>query len=91
MFTTCTRALAQGGRLVIIGMMSQYTDGWAASKVGCPPDGHPCGHACHRQDHNMAGDVGWHACSILDQAGSSSACTILNLGHQLSCQACKSS
>ena len=34
MFTTCTRALAQGGRLVIIGMMSQYTDGWAASKVG---------------------------------------------------------
>ena len=33
MFTTCTRALAQGGRLIVIGMMSQYSDGWAPSKV----------------------------------------------------------
>ena len=33
MFTTCTRALAQGGRLVVIGMMSQYSDGWAPSQV----------------------------------------------------------
>ena len=33
MFTTCTRALAQGGRLIVIGMMSQYSDGWAASKA----------------------------------------------------------
>ncbi len=33
MFTTCTRALAQGGRLIIIGMMSQYSDGWGASQV----------------------------------------------------------
>jgi NADPH-dependent curcumin reductase CurA len=33
MFTTCSRALAQGGRLVVIGMMSQYSDGWAPSKV----------------------------------------------------------
>lgn len=33
MVTTCTRALAQNGRLVVIGMMSQYADGWAPSKV----------------------------------------------------------
>ena len=33
MFRTCTRALAQGGRLVVIGMMSQYSDGWAASEA----------------------------------------------------------
>ena len=37
MFATCSRALAQGGRLVVIGMMSQYTDGWAASKVCLSP------------------------------------------------------
>ena len=30
---TCTRALAQGGRLIVIGMMSQYSDGWGASQV----------------------------------------------------------
>jgi NADPH-dependent curcumin reductase CurA len=36
MFTTCTRALAQGGRLVLIGMMSQYSDGWAPSQVPQP-------------------------------------------------------
>ncbi|CAL5218387.1 g58 [Coccomyxa viridis] len=33
MFMTCTRALAQGGRLIVIGMMSQYSDGWGASQV----------------------------------------------------------
>lgn len=36
MFTTCTHALAQGGRLIVIGMMSQYSDGWAPSKVASP-------------------------------------------------------
>jgi NADPH-dependent curcumin reductase CurA len=33
MFTTCSRALAQHGRMIVIGMMSQYTDGWAPSQV----------------------------------------------------------
>ena len=33
MFRTCTRALGQGGRLIVIGMMSQYADGWGASEV----------------------------------------------------------
>lgn len=45
MFTTCSRALAHGGRLVVIGMMSQYTDGWAPSKVclpSVPPHVIPC-------------------------------------------------
>ena len=28
MFRTCLRALAQGGRLIVIGMMSQYSSGW---------------------------------------------------------------
>ena len=33
MFRTCTKALGQGGRLIVIGMMSQYADGWGASEV----------------------------------------------------------
>ena len=36
MFRTCTKALGQGGRLIIIGMMSQYADGWGASEVTSP-------------------------------------------------------
>ena len=28
MFRACLRALAQGGRLIVIGMMSQYSSGW---------------------------------------------------------------
>ena len=40
MFTTCTRALAEGGRLLVIGMMSQYSDGWGASQVITAPPAH---------------------------------------------------
>lgn len=36
MFRTCTKALGQGGRLIVIGMMSQYADGWGASEVTTP-------------------------------------------------------
>ena len=36
MFRTCTKALGQGGRLIVIGMMSQYADGWGASEVTSP-------------------------------------------------------
>ena len=36
MFRTCTKALGQGGRLIVIGMMSQYADGWGASEVPGP-------------------------------------------------------
>lgn len=41
MFSTCVNALARGGRLVVIGMMSQYTadasKGWAPSQqTGLP-------------------------------------------------------
>jgi NADPH:quinone reductase-like Zn-dependent oxidoreductase len=28
MFQTCAKALARGGRMVVIGMMSQYGEGW---------------------------------------------------------------
>lgn len=31
MFATCVDALASKGRLIIIGMMSQYGSGWAPS------------------------------------------------------------
>lgn len=31
MFETCVRALANGGRLIVIGMMSQYSTGWKPS------------------------------------------------------------
>jgi hypothetical protein len=31
MFSTCVDALAPKGRLIIIGMMSQYASGWAPS------------------------------------------------------------
>ena len=37
MFTTCVNALAPRGRLLIIGMMSQYADGWRpGTHVGLP-------------------------------------------------------
>jgi hypothetical protein len=31
MFATCVDALASKGKLIIIGMMSQYSSGWAPS------------------------------------------------------------
>ena len=37
MFDTCAKNLAVGGRLLVIGMMSQYSEGWPASQVcACP-------------------------------------------------------
>ena len=33
MFDTCARNLAVGGRLLVIGMMSQYGEGWPASQA----------------------------------------------------------
>lgn len=33
MFKTCLGALAKNGRLVVIGMMSQYGSGWKPSQV----------------------------------------------------------
>ena len=37
MFDTCARNLAVGGRLLVIGMMSQYGEGWPASQVRPQP------------------------------------------------------
>jgi NADPH:quinone reductase-like Zn-dependent oxidoreductase len=37
MFETCVKALGVGGRLIVIGMMSQYADGWVPQPlVGVP-------------------------------------------------------
>ena len=33
MFDTCARNLAMGGRLLVIGLMSVYGEGWPASQV----------------------------------------------------------
>ncbi|KAK9819434.1 hypothetical protein WJX74_003860 [Apatococcus lobatus] len=38
MFRTCLRALAQGGRLIVIGMMSQYSSGWKQEEVKGLPE-----------------------------------------------------
>ena len=66
MFTTCTRALAQGGRLIVIGMMSQYSDGWAPSRVTFSCNGHAPVVLC---------------CTVGDVLSIRSAIAIHQLGH----------
>lgn len=64
MFTTCTRALAQGGRLLVIGMMSQYSDGWGASQVITVPTPH-APHCPEEASGTRQAQIQWccHSCT----------------------------
>lgn len=80
MFDVAVNALAPRGRLIVIGMMSQYADGWAARQYpgACGPAGR-----CPWVGYNSLGDCDANA--VL--AAPLSPCCCPQVGH-LGCKSC---